>query len=148
MLYKGSTIFHAEFRIKTIMAHNSGPGEKGRKRRGGLSCVVATPNNQSCTNTQYTPNISLHSFPSIGLVRKQWISFVRRHHKGNNNTLWGPSSTSRLFSAHFKDSCYNANRHITKQLGMIQMLNSEAISTIDIAALEESLKRFNLPTAS
>ena len=41
--------------------------------------MAGTPNGESCTNTQYTPGISTHLFPSEPSVRAQWVKFVRRH---------------------------------------------------------------------
>ena len=41
--------------------------------------MVGLPNGESCTNTQYTPGISTHLFPSEPSARAQWVKFVRRH---------------------------------------------------------------------
>ena len=41
--------------------------------------MAGSPSCESCTNTQYTPRISTHLFPSEPSVRAQWVKFVRQH---------------------------------------------------------------------
>ena len=56
------------------MAENEKP-----VRKGGRHCVAGAPNNQSYTNTSYTPGISMHQFPVDCAVREKWLKFVQRH---------------------------------------------------------------------
>ena len=65
------------------MAENEKP-----VREGGRYCVAGAPNNQSCTNTSYTPGISMHQFPVDRAVREKWLKFVQQ------------------CSVHFERGCY------------------------------------------
>ncbi|RMX43984.1 hypothetical protein pdam_00017571 [Pocillopora damicornis] len=48
-------------------------------RKGGGHYVAGAPNNQSSTNTSYTPGIAMHQFPVDRAVREKWLKFVQRH---------------------------------------------------------------------
>ena len=44
------------------------------------NCKACVLNSQSCTDSRYTPGVTMHLFPRIMLsVRVKWIKFVRRH---------------------------------------------------------------------
>ena len=54
-------------------------------------------------NTQYTPGISTHLFPSEPSVRAQWVKFVRRHRVDFGEPV---GKFASLCSAHFEQSCF------------------------------------------
>ena len=58
-------------------------------KRGGKYCVAGSVNNVSCTNTSYSPGISMHRFPTDKSLCQKWTSFVRRHRPN-----FQPSKTS------------------------------------------------------
>ena len=66
--------------------------------------MAGTPNGESCTNTQYTPGISTHLFPSEPTVRAQWVKFVRRHRVDFGEPV---GKFASLCSAHFEQSCFS-----------------------------------------
>ena len=70
-------------------------------REGGRYCVAGAPNNQSCTNTSYTPGISMHQFPVDRAVREKWLKFVQRHRLDFNEPI---SKHAFLCSVHFERS--------------------------------------------
>lgn len=72
-------------------------------RKGGRYCVAGAPNQQSCTNTFFTPGISMHMFPSDATVRAAWINFVQRHRVDFGEPIHKYAS---LCSAHFEQSCF------------------------------------------
>lgn len=72
-------------------------------RKGGRYCVAGAPKNQSCTNTFYTPGISMHVFPSDSTLRAKWIKFVQRHRVDFSEPI---SKHASLCSAHFEQSCF------------------------------------------
>ena len=65
--------------------------------------MAGTSNGESCTNTQYTPGISTHLFPSEPSVRAQWVKFVRRHRVDFGEPV---GKFASLCSAHFEQSCF------------------------------------------
>ncbi len=69
-------------------------------KHGDRSCVAGGPGGVSCTNTQLTPGISMHIFPSAkkedAKRRQEWVKFVRTHRPG-----FTPSASSVLYSKHF-----------------------------------------------
>ena len=75
-------------------------------KKGGRYCVAGTPNGESCTNTQYTPGISTHLFPSEPSARAQWVKFVRRHRVDFGEPV---GKFASLSSAHFQQSCFTNN---------------------------------------
>ena len=40
-------------------------------KHGGKYCVAGAGNNKSCTNTSYTPGISMHLFPSDPKIKEK-----------------------------------------------------------------------------
>lgn len=72
-------------------------------RKGGRYCVAGARNQQSCTNTFFTPGISMHMFPSDATVRAAWINFVQRHRVDFGEPIHKYAS---LCSAHFEQSCF------------------------------------------
>ena len=70
-------------------------------KRGGKYCVAGTRDNVSCTNTSYSPGISMHIFPSDKELCQKWTSFVRKHRPN-----FKPSKYSALCSAHFEPTCF------------------------------------------
>ena len=65
--------------------------------------MVGAPNGESCTNTQDTPGISTHLFPSEPSVRAHWVKFVRRHRFDFREPV---GKSASLCSAHFEQSCF------------------------------------------
>ena len=72
-------------------------------RKGGRYCVAGAPNNRSCTNTPYTPGISMHQFPVDRILREKWVKFGQRHRVGFKEPI---SKHASLCSVHFAPSCY------------------------------------------
>ena len=106
-------------------------------RHGGKYCVAGGPNGISCSNNQFTQNVSMHKFPRVPIsdsdkefntTRRKWINFVRRHRLN-----FKPSSTSVLCSTHFENSCFQHNIEISDKLGIKRTLLPGSIPTIDVA---------------
>ena len=72
-------------------------------KKDGRYCVAGAPNNQSCTNTSYTPGISMHQFPVDRAVREKWLKFVQRHRVDFKEPI---SKHASLCSVHFERGCY------------------------------------------
>ena len=109
---------------------------KRRRSGGGKFCVAGGPGQVSCTNSQFTEGISVHSFPDIKDARRaEWVRFVRRHRPNFN-----ASKSSVLCSAHFHPSSFTINLDIAASLGMKRILRNDAVPTIDIAG--------NMPSTS
>ena len=70
-------------------------------KRGGKYCVAGTRDNVSCTNTSYSPGISMHIFPSDKELCQKWTSFVRKHRPN-----FKPLKYSALCSAHYEPTCF------------------------------------------
>ena len=107
---------------------------KARPSRG-RSCVAGAPNGESCKNTQFTKDVSIHTFPnekSQATRHLQWVRFVRRHRPG-----WKPSKSSILCSVHFEESCFTMKREIARELGMKGILKADAVPSIDAANTRE-----------
>ena len=107
---------------------------KARPSRG-RSCVAGAPNGESCKNTQFTKDVSIHTFPnekSQATRHLQWVRFVRRHRPG-----WKPSKSLILCSVHFKESCFTMKREIARELGMKGILKADAVPSIDAANTRE-----------
>lgn len=65
-----------------------------------------------CTNnSNTTPKVSFHRFPSDSSLCKQWVTAVRRKN-------WEPKPSSRLCSAHFTDDCYDATDRLMGEFGI------------------------------
>ena len=69
--------------------------------KGGRYCVAGAPNNQSCTNTSYTPGISMHQFPVDRAVREKWLNLVQHHRVDFKEPI---SKHVSLCSVHFERS--------------------------------------------
>ena len=67
------------WRQVVVLSLNDMAEKKKPVRKGGRYCVAGAPNNQSCTNTNYTPGISMYQFPVDRAVREKWLKFVQRH---------------------------------------------------------------------
>ena len=104
------------------------------KRRGGRFCVTGAPNQQSCSNTSFTPGIRVHQFPSDPSVRTQWVQFVRRHRHDYKDPT---SKYSSLCSAHFDKSCYEKMMSVVRsvkeeyKIEMRVFLKPTAVATRD-----------------
>ena len=59
--------------------------------------MAGGPGNVSCTNSIYTPGVSMHVFPKNEKARNLWVRFVRRHRDGFVLT-----PASALCSVHFE----------------------------------------------
>lgn len=81
-------------------------------RKGGRYCVAGAPNNQSCTNTSYTPGISMHQFPVDRVLREKWVKFVQRHRVDFKEPI---SKHASLCSVHFERSCYENRMPFTME---------------------------------
>ncbi|XP_063052185.1 uncharacterized protein LOC134446823 [Engraulis encrasicolus] len=69
-----------------------------------------------CSNTRDN-GVTLHRFPKDPAVSSLWTQQVRRTRAGPKGTLWHPSSSSVLCSAHFQDECYDSTPALKEQLG-------------------------------
>mgnify|MGYP002803925745 CR=1 FL=1 len=114
-------------------------------RHGGKYCVAGGPNGVSCTNSQFTPNVSMHKFPrvptsdsdkEIQTTRRKWINFVGRHRPNFN-----PSSTSVLCSIHFENSCFTHNVQISDKLGTKRKLLPGSTPTLDVASASSNISQ-------
>ena len=97
----------------------------------GRACVAGGPGHVSCTNTQYTPGVSMHLFPNQekdAKRRHEWVKFVRKHRPGFN-----ASASSELCSIHFEETSFTKNKAIAASLGLKRKLVPEAVPTIDVA---------------
>lgn len=83
--------------------NNMAEGEGKAEKRGGRYCAAGAPNKQSCKNTSYTPQISMHTFPKEPTVRAQWIKFVQRHRVDFGEPV---NKHAALCSAHFEETCF------------------------------------------
>lgn len=106
-------------------SNNKSVAEKGRR-----TCVAGAPNNTSCQNSQGTPGISFHTFPS-GKRRADWIRFVKLHRPG-----WQPTSTSVLCSVHFSPEAFSQRPDINlgvdgSRARTKAWLDKSAVPTID-----------------
>lgn len=102
-----------------------------RSSKNGRSCVAGTYEGTSCTNTQFTEDVSFHYFPdktSDQRRHQQWVRFVRRHRPN-----FTPSKYSSLCSVHFDDNCYTMRRDLAKELGIRVKLRDDSVPTIDVA---------------
>lgn len=102
------------------------------RKKGGKYCVAGGPKEVSCTNSQFTPGISMHVFPSLSneettRQRRLWISFVRRHRPNFQAT-----ASSFLCSCHFDANCFTTNLEISTAIGMKRRLVAGAVPTIDV----------------
>ena len=77
--------------------------KKKAVKKGGRYCVAGVRNGETCTNTFYTPGISMHVFPSDPTVRAKWVKFVQRHRVDFGEPV---SKFASLCSAHFEESCF------------------------------------------
>lgn len=92
-------------------------------RKGGRYCVAGAPNNQSCTNTSYTPDISMHQFPVNPTVRAQWVKFVQLHRVDFGEPV---AKCASLCSAHFEQSCYESSLAFSLD-GMAQVKRNKVL---------------------
>ena len=74
-------------------------------KHGGKYCVAGAGNNKSCTNTSYTPGISIHLFSSDPKIKEEWVSFVQKLRKDFNSV--SVKKNTALCSAHFEESCFS-----------------------------------------
>ena len=70
-------------------------------KRGGRTCAAGGPGQISCTNSSYSPGISMHTFPVNKQIRAKWVKFVRTHRPDFQATNY-----SALCSLHFSLSCF------------------------------------------
>ena len=99
------------------MATNKGKSSRGR------SCVAGGPNGESCKNTQYTQDVSIHTFPNRSSQpsrHMQWVKFVRRHRPG-----WQASHSSILCSVHFNESSFTMRQDLARELGIKAILKPD-----------------------
>ena len=95
----------------------SADGEKSVKR-GGRYCVAGAPNQQSCKNSNKTPGIRMHQFPTYLSIRAKWVQFIRRH----RHDFTDPSSRyASLCSAHFDESCYERKLSLFSGVAELEM---------------------------
>lgn len=74
--------------------------DRAPTKRGGKYCVAGSPD-VSCTNTSYSPGISMHRFSFDKVLCQKWTSFVRKHQPN-----FKPSKHLALCSAHFEPTCF------------------------------------------
>ena len=70
-------------------------------KRGGRTCAAGGPEQIICTNSSYSPGISMHTFPVNKQIRAKWVKFVRTHRPDFQATYY-----SALCSLHFSLSCF------------------------------------------
>ena len=117
------------------MATNKGKSSRGR------SCVAGGPNGESCKNTQYTQDVSIHTFPNRSSQpsrHMQWVKFVRRHRPG-----WQASQSSILCSVHFDESSFTMRQDLARELGIKAILKPDAVPSIDVANNAEESTSFS-----
>ena len=122
------------------MATNKGKSSRGR------SCVAGGPNGESCKNTQYTQDVSIHTFPNRSSQpsrHMQWVKYVRRHRPG-----WQASQSSILCSVHFDESSFTMRQDLARELGIKAILKPDAVPSIDVANNAEVLKSLRLSIKS
>lgn len=88
------------------------------EKRGGRYCLAGAPNQQSCQNSNKTPGIRMHQFPSNPSVRAKWVQFVRRH---RHNFQDPTSKYASLCSAHFDESCYERKMSLVSGMAGLKM---------------------------
>ena len=113
---------------------------KGKSSRG-RSCVAGGPNGESCKNTQYTQDVSIHTFPNRSSQpsrHMQWVKFVRRHRPG-----WQASQSSILCSVHFDESSFTMRQDLARELGIKAILKPDAVPSIDVANNAEESTSFS-----
>ena len=88
---------------------------------------------ESCKNGSYTPNVSVHKFPTDPATRNAWVKIVRKH-----RPHFTPSGSSVLCSAHFEACCFTRMSEVvpedssTKQ---IRNLHKGSVPTRDTTSL-------------
>ena len=70
-------------------------------KRGGRTGGAGVPGQISCTNSSYSPGISMHTFPVNKQIRAKWVKFVRTHRPDFQATNY-----SALCSLHLSLSCF------------------------------------------
>eukprot|EP00112_Aurelia_sp_Birch-Aquarium-sp1_P009165 Seg2030.2 transcript_id=Seg2030.2/GoldUCD/mRNA.D3Y31 product="THAP domain-containing protein 4" protein_id=Seg2030.2/GoldUCD/D3Y31 len=106
-------------------------------RLRGRSCVAGAPNGESCMNTQFTKDVSIHAFPNentqaLSGLDLQWVRFVCRH-----RPMWKASKSSIFCSVHFEESCFTMRQEIARDLGMKGILKPDAVPSIDAANIRQ-----------
>ena len=102
-----------------------------RSSKNGRSCVAGTYEGNSCTNTQFTEDVSFHYFPdktTDARRHQQWVRFVRRHRPN-----FTPSKYSSLCSIHFEENSYTMRRDLAKELGIRVKFRDDSVPSIDAA---------------
>ena len=104
--------------------------ESAKKRVCGKYCVAGGPGQVSCSNTNLTPDTSIHLFPSNEGLRRQWTKFVRKHRPG-----FKPSKTSVMCSVHFLSDCFSRRLDLSDNpnVSVSRRLEKGSIPTIDVA---------------
>ena len=122
--------------VTSLVCHISmdNMAEKRRKHLPGNYCAAGRPGGGSCTNTNATPGVSMHLFPTDKGLRNQWLNFVRRHRAD-----FRPAKTSVLCSVHFTPDCFtrridliDASENVSKN----RHIKKGSVPTID-AAIEQ-----------
>ena len=75
-------------------------GGQAEESLPGKFCAAGRPGGVSCNNTNATPGVSMHLFPTNKVSRNQWLKFVRRHCAD-----FQPTKTSVLCSVQFTPDC-------------------------------------------
>ena len=97
----------------------------------GRSCCVGTYGEISCTNTQFTKDVSFFRFPDEKKESKRhklWLQFVHRH-----RPTFKPSKYSTVCSVHFEDDCFTTSKEVAKEVGKRLRLKPDAVPTVDAA---------------
>ena len=80
-------------------------------QRAGRDCVAGATNNQSCRNTSYTPEITMHQFPLDRKIRSQSVKFLR--HSIDFGEPINKYASQCL--VHFEPSCYPMRLRLSLQ---------------------------------
>ena len=95
-------------------------------------CVVA-----GCSKTTKDDGVSLHLFPRGENVRRMWIAKVKL-----TRAKWsGPSESSVMCSAHFKEDDFDSGLHSQFAIARKRTLKSSAVPTIQLGAGPSSEKK-------
>ena len=104
--------------------------ESAKIRVCGKYCVSGGPGQVSCSNTNLTPDTSIHLFPSNEGLGRQWTKFVRKLRPG-----FKPPKTSVMSSVHSLSDCFSRRLDLSDypNVSVCRRLGKGSIPAIDVA---------------
>ena len=84
-----------------------------KRRRTGYACAVA----DCCA--RHSDGVSLHKFPKVQEVRRQWIKFVSTCRADFGSSFGTRTENSRICERHFAPDCYPASYALSESLGLM-----------------------------